>query len=271
MSSQIAELSSTELFERLKNGLKKINIDGEELYRVEGDMLLDEEQLAIYAMDKSRSGSTNLSSQPDGLLGIMQGGKIVRWKPGTVLSYCVIKSTFNGNEYEIARDCMKRATADWERVCGLKFQYREELDNSNPTPTPAGVVFTVRQIDAGGSFIASAFFPNDPSSRRRVLIDPSFFTLQPPPNGFSQVGVLRHELGHVIGCRHEHIRSGAPAVCPDEPLVDTVDLTAYDPKSVMHYFCGGVGNRELAITDIDKVGAQKLYGQPLALFREIAP
>jgi hypothetical protein len=34
----------------------------------------------------------------------------------------------------------------------------------------------------------------------------------------------------------------------------------------MHYFCGGVGTRELAISDIDKVGILKLYGPPLESF-----
>ncbi|HKQ79628.1 MAG TPA: matrixin family metalloprotease [Blastocatellia bacterium] len=271
MSTNFADLSSDELFDKLKSGLKKVKVDGEMLYRVEGDLLLDEDELTQYAADKTRSGSTNLSSRPDGLLGITQGGKIVRWSPGVVLTYCVIKSTFSSvAQYNLVRELMRQATSDWESTCGVKFQYKEDLDGSNPTPTPAGLVFIVREIDAQGMFIASAFFPNGPTNRRRVLIDPSFYTLSPPPAGFSQVGVLRHELGHVLGFRHEMIRSGAPITCPDESLLDTVDLTKYDPQSVMHYFCGGVGTREMAITELDKTGAQKLYGNPLNMFRDIA-
>ena len=76
--------------------------------------------------------------------------------------------------------------------------------------------------------------------------------------------MLRHELGHTLGFRHEHIRSEAPPACPDEPTYDTLDLTAYDPQSVMHYFCGQVGSRELAITDLDRLGAQKVYGPSLS-------
>jgi hypothetical protein len=110
-------------------------------------------------------------------------------------------------------------------------------------------------------FIAAAFFPNDPINRRRVLIDPSYFTTT-----FNQVGVLRHELGHVLGFRHEHIRSGAPAACPDEDPGRVIDLTQYDPRSVMHYFCGGVGSRELAISDLDREGSQRVYGPPLSDF-----
>jgi hypothetical protein len=32
----------------------------------------------------------------------------------------------------------------------------------------------------------------------------------------------------------------------------------------MHYFCGGVGSRTLAITDKDRVAAQSLYGLSLS-------
>ena len=97
---------------------------------------------------------------------------------------------------------------------------------------------------------------------RRVLVDPTFFT-----TSFDQVGVLRHELGHVLGFRHEHIRGEAPDVCPDESQTGTVDLTEYDPQSVMHYLCGSMGNKELRITALDKVGSRKVYGPPLAEFR----
>jgi hypothetical protein len=96
-----------------------------------------------------------------------------------------------------------------------------------------------------------------------VLIDPSYFDAG---LSFNKVGVLRHELGHVLGFRHEHIRSGAPPACPDEDLWGTIDLTQYDPQSVMHYFCGGAGSPELALTELDRIGSQKLYGPPFNTF-----
>jgi len=58
----------------------------------------------------------------------------------------------------------------------------------------------------------------------------------------------------------------APPACPDEPQFDTQNLGQYDPRSVMHYFCGGVGSPALAITDIDKVSSQKVYGPSLSTF-----
>lgn len=146
-------------------------------------------------------------------------------------------------------------------VCGIRFEYLPTLD-ANPAQRAGRALFSVMHFDAQGKFIAAAFFPDDPPARRVVLIDPSFYRA----GGFDNAGVLRHELGHVLGFRHEHIRSGAPPGCPGEPLYDTIDLTQYDPKSVMHYFCGGGGTRALAITDLDRNGSQRLYGLPLAAF-----
>jgi hypothetical protein len=264
-------LSSEEAVDKLKSRLDTVSIDGEKFYVVEGDLLLDEDELFVYSLQRQAQtlrkliGTVELMERSGELLGIVVGGKLVRWQVGLTLTYCVLRRSFaSDGEYEIVKRNMEKATKEWESVCGIKFAHKPELDNSPINPPPTGVIFSVRQLDAGGRFIASAFFPNDPPERRRLLIDPSYFT-----TSFDQVGVLRHELGHVIGCRHEHIRSGAPPECPDESTVDTFPFTAYDPKSVMHYFCGGVGTRELAISELDKVGIQKLYGPPLDSFRFI--
>jgi hypothetical protein len=270
------------LLDYLKSTAKAVAVDGEDFYVVEGDLLLDEDQLEIYAINEEKrrteqrlgfapgslqTGIVNIQPDPQSaaLVGIItQEGKIVRWREGLTLTYCVLSGTFSSQEqYELVRENMQQATEDWERICGIRFEHRAELDDSPGTQNP-GVLFTVREFDAGGQFIASAFFPTDPRNRRRVLIDPSYYD---PGLRFNKVGVLRHELGHALGFWHEYIRGDAPAACPDEPLFARggmpTALTAYDPKSVMHYFCGGVGSSELALTEIDKLGAQKLYGLPL--------
>jgi hypothetical protein len=264
------------------DGHRIVLIDDEIFTVVEGDLVLDvdqkglwqETQIARSSQLRSRFraeavelGEVALSEHgvvSSYLVGIVQDGKLVRWNPGTVLTYCVLRNTFPRQEwYEEVVANMQLATEAWEAVCGIEFDYVPDLDTS-ASVRPIGVVFPVRYIGAGGAFIAASFFPNDPSSRRRVLIDPSYFTTT-----FDPVGVLRHELGHVVGFRHEHIRSGAPAICPHEDTTGTINLTDYDPRSVMHYFCGGVGSKKLEITEIDRIGAQQLYGPPLSTFQHM--
>jgi hypothetical protein len=267
---EVARLaSSSNLFDELKGARKTFKVDGETLYVLEGDLLLDEDQLEIYALQQEALSQARALGLPVGtessreLIGILINGRIVRWPAGKVLSYAVLQQTFSGDQYQEIVAAMRQATEAWENTCGVKFEHRSEFDNSAPGAPVPQVLFTVRRV-SGAPFIAAAFFPHDPANRRRVLIDQNqYFNLPLPPNGFDRVGVLRHELGHVIGCRHEHIRSGAPAVCPDEPLYDTIELTEYDPQSVMHYFCGNRGTRDLRITEKDRIGAQRIYGPPL--------
>jgi hypothetical protein len=265
-------VSESDLFTHLKNRLRKVTIDAQTFYVAEGDTLMDEDQLGIYAVNRqsledaqraaaladSAGLGTERLMQTRGLIAIKQNGKIVRWKPDTVLTYRVVKNTFpDENNYDFVVQQMAAATRDWQATCGVAFKHMPELDDRNGVQ-PEGALFSVREIDAGGNFIASAFFPNDPKDRRRMLIDPSYYT-----TSFDKVGVLRHELGHVLGFRHEHIHKNAPPVCPHEDDWETEYLTQYDPQSVMHYFCGNVGTRDLRITDLDRTGARQVYGPPL--------
>lgn len=278
-----AATSGSGLFEALQARLKIVEVDGQKLYVAEGDTLLDEDQLFVYAEQRAAAelvaqaahaafqsglGVTDLlaglideSGPTRGLLGMVQNGRIVRWGPGTVLSYCVLRQTFETQQqYKLVRKNMLKAIAEWEATCGVKFQYRPAFDSSDSV-RPSGVLFPVRGLDTGGALIAAAFFPNDPTNRRRLIIDPSYFT-----TSFDKVGVLRHELGHILGFRHEHIRSGAPPICPHEDPTGTFDLTQYDPTSVMHYFCGKMGTNTLSISALDRTGAQRVYGPPLSAF-----
>jgi len=205
---------------------------------------------------------TGLGAQSSELIGISDGGKLLRWAPGTVLSYCVLRQTFPRDDwYEEVAENMWTAVNDWAETCGVEFQYVEGADSSQSLRPPE-VLFPVRHISAGGAFIAASFFPNDPAQRRRVLVDPSYHS-----TAFDRVGVFRHELGHVLGFRHEQASRFAPPACPDEDATGTVDLTGYDPRSVMHYFCGGAGTRTLEITESDRRGSQLVYGPPLASFQ----
>ena len=266
-SSLETRAKESNFFDKAKQKARRVTIGDRQFYVLEGDLLMDDVQLAEYAIRKTDDSDTEpvvedqLGGGTSKLLAVARNGKIVRWELGKVLTYYIAKETFSPEQYIIVRDSIRDATEDWMKVCGIQFEYQPQLDTNNTKRNDA--LFSVRFLDAGGAFIAAAFFPDDPPARRIVVIDPSFFI---PGLLFNKVGVLRHELGHVLGFRHEHIRSGAPAGCPGEPLFDTIDLTKYDPTAVMHYFCGGVGNKELEITNLDREGARRVYGLPISTF-----
>jgi hypothetical protein len=259
--------------QRLKEKARTVEIEGRTFYVLESDLLLNEQQLAEYAEARDRSDGPvivdgdSVGDGPSQLLGISRNGKMARWRPGKVLYYYVAHESFpDDDRYRTAVEAVRSATEDWMKVCGIDFAYLGEMDK-DPEKRNERVVFSVRYVDAKGKFIAAAFFPGDPPERRVVLIDPSFYR---PGLGFDQIGVLRHELGHVLGFRHEQIREQAPVACKDEPLWDTFPLTEeYDPRSVMHYLCGGMGNPKLEITELDRTGAVRLYGLPLSKFEMV--
>ena len=249
---------ATQLYEQYTQTKPKLTIDDVVYYLLEGDLLLTEEQLHIYCLqqvEREQAGEAR-----EGLVAIANpDGKIVRWAPGKALTYVVVRGTFPDEKgYKKVVQAMRQATADWESACGVKFMHLPAQDGGLLAGQPQPV-FDVRYHDTKGAFIAVAFFPNDPVAQRHVFIDPSFFRSD---LFYNPIGVLRHELGHVLGFRHEHIRSGAPADCPQEGISDAINLTEYDPRSVMHYFCGGIGTRDMQLTAVDKQGARGLYGAP---------
>jgi hypothetical protein len=126
----------------------------------------------------------------------------------------------------------------------------------DPAANAASATFRVQYQPEDVPYIAAAFFPHDPLYRRIVYIARDFYD---PGMGFTQAGVLRHELGHVLGYRHEHI-VGIPG-CRLEGS-QWKELTPYDPKSVMHYFCGGGGTSEMKLSGSDIAGHTKLYSLP---------
>jgi hypothetical protein len=76
-----------------------------------------------------------------------------------------------------------------------------------------------------------------------------------PP--FTLSGVLRHELGHVLGFRHEHTRPEAGTCFEDDSWIP---LTPYESDSVMHYpQCNGTNFGDLVITAGDAAGARAAY------------
>jgi len=263
------------LYERILAENPQVIIDDQIYWLVESDVMIDRDHLGSYAIEKAEEAQQRQQGLPveeQRLLAIAStNGRIVRWRKGKVLTYSVNYATFNGNntEYQQVITAMNTATRDWEAVCAIKFHHLVEFDKSNPIGLEPPL-FDVRRANQNPTLLAWAFFPSSPKAERHIWIETAFFHSQTNP--FSMEGVLRHELGHVLGFRHEHIREGAPISCEEvyhslqvgDTTANTVPLTPYDRTSVMHYLCPGMttNNPKLHISAKDQEGAQAVYGTP---------
>jgi hypothetical protein len=195
-------------------------------------------------------------TRPGQLIVARAGGQDASWNntQKKQISYCV--STTFGARHPSVVSAMQAATGAWSQVADVAFVYVASQDSAC-TASNANVVFDVRPVNVNGQYLARAFFPNEPRAARNVLIDDSSFQLD-PAGKLTVIGILRHELGHSLGWRHEHTRPDSGTCFEDN---DWRPLTSYDRFSVMHYpQCSGGGDWSLTLTNFDTNGSACLYG-----------
>jgi hypothetical protein len=219
-------------------------------YIVDGDTPIASRKLLMEFYEKRLK-----PPQVAGLTLATQAGLDVKWNQQDKmrLSYCV-SDAFGSRQASVIQQ-MEAATGEWERVAAVDFRH-DSAQDAMCGPTNQAVVFDVRPVNVG-DYLARAFFPDEPRAARNVLIDESSFQLSPTEK-LQLVGILRHELGHTLGFRHEHTRPEAGTCFEDS---NWRPLTSYDAFSVMHYpQCNGRGDWSLILTDKDKSASACLYG-----------
>lgn len=210
---------------------------------------------ARYIGDEALANRTDgVAAKQNNLIVNRVGSADDKWSSSAAanITYCVSSSSF-GSRYSTVVNAMNSATATWEGTARVNFVHNSAQDG-NCTASNTNVVFDVRQTSTT-SYLARAFFPSNSRSARNVLISTSAFGSISP---YTLAGILRHELGHTLGFRHEHTRPEAGGVCFEDNSWRA--LTSYDRFSVMHYpQCNGGNTGDLNLTTSDRNGARALY------------
>lgn len=173
-------------------------------------------------------------------------GRLVLWASGSILQWTARSDGWsNRTRAENALRATYWAARRWTRVLGgrLSFRYVERFDDACFSLTPGGNSLH------GPGLLATAFSPSDwQSTMCELRLYNSAFS---PQNRRFLRSTLLHELGHVVGLRHECAQDGTANRPPEDRRCgpQSVRWGQRNPKSVMAHYRG----QRLQQSDIDSV------------------
>ena len=258
----------------------------EDLFRTHEELHEDYLAYSLRASDpdESESASTLLGLQTDDIDDVWSGPRRI------ALTWCVgwvRPSPNNPNNAELHAErydrivrAVEESARAWERVAHVNFVHLREFDDpdaayytgGNCQAGQNGVFFRVRmgvvsECEATckglSNFTPGTDLQSEWASQenpdgwdRELLISASSLG-----SDFEAQTTARHELGHVLGFEHEHLRDGFPEGpgCA-KPELEWRELTPIDPKSIMAYdTCEGVPENQPRLSAYDRLGAFYQY------------
>jgi hypothetical protein len=191
-------------------------------------------QVAASASQRSNSGAKyvcatqtqTVHKKPNPNHRILVGNpiEISRWVPGSVVNFTVDTVWPLPLQYHLVRESLIAAAKEWNiHEVGVSFNYVGNIANATFT-----VIYGGNHV--GGAY-AEAFSPG-PEDLSRIRLFDRFFTL----NGrWEMRAIFLHELGHVLGLRHEFAGTVAFDPYPAVPLgpQNSLSVMAYNHLPVI--------------------------------------
>lgn len=242
-SALVAAIRSSSIYAHAVMGFKRVTLPDDGVFYATGDVLLSEEELVAslispayvnvalesderHTLDwqpQSTAALANLLVTWDSNLRAI--GNVVLWKERSHLYYVVDSESFPGTRANEVRAALSRASDDWFEASGIRWDSVPALEPAlakgwPQAPELKDVEFIVRYVGRGADGLdgeyALGFFPGSPRLQHVLRITPGFFD----QTEYTLEGLLRHELGHIMGFVDERGRAGG-------------GLSAVDPASIM--------------------------------------
>ena len=171
---------------------------------------------------------------------------VPRWDntPPRTLQYWVHTRTFPTDaDAQHAAAALEAAGNEWNKLStGIAFAATTDRSSAH-------FYLVYEESPRGSTVLAQAFFPNE--INQDVIVWSYAFELE--PTGFPMKNVFMHELGHVLGLRHEFALEPPRPVGKGEPGTGAVRIFGENPKSVMAY------NEPPMMQDSDKKETEAFY------------
>lgn len=163
--------------------------------------------------------------------------EVPRWKPGSVIKWAAWRAGFESqDDANHAAQQLAQAAEAWNKAdIGVKFEW---------VPLAKDATFVLYHGGDGAGVLASAFFPNHDDLSSVIVFSDAF----EPEWKDVQWKIFTHELGHVLGLRHEFAITGLPERGLGPENFGAVQLGPRNEKSVMNY---SPDPPELQQSDID--------------------
>ncbi|KAJ4115376.1 hypothetical protein NW768_011228 [Fusarium equiseti] len=150
--------------------------------------------------------------------------EVPRWKPGSIVKWAAWRAGFqNQDDADYAAMQLAQAAEVWNKAdIGVTFEW---------VPLAKDATFVLYHAGDGAGVLARAFFPNNDDLSSLVVFSDAFAADWKPV----MWKIFTHELGHVLGLRHEFAITGLPERGIGPEGFGAVQLGPRNPKSVMNY------------------------------------